>query len=674
MNSPSATESIQSTDDERHDHHDAGDTNDDSADELEAFELTAVVTGRPLPASFKRAQDDDVSSNRRVKARTSIDDMTTLHERAADESLEPATLQQLQMMSEQAHNPNATSRNLLELKTGGANFNGQHRDLDTLIALSLQGGTSGPPIGSTMPHNTLLGSSPAFAPASQQQPLPLPPFVNNNLLMEQSLRNQQQISQMLAQLGGSPHLDVSSAWGGAAHMDSSNPQLLQLALLQQQQQQAPSLLPSLSVQQQLDLLLAHGGGGTPSQTLNTNPRQNLGSSDLAALLRHANNNSDVQQANPLLLPVTNSVGPLLRGGIQAPSPDLAVPAHHPPVQLQQRQDTSKIDTSLTSDATAQSSPSPLGLPPCYQGPLEHWSAREFFTLGIDEDPNWLSEFHCFVRTDLVELFRAGHEDVKLRNNAIVLNQLGMRCRYCAHRMASGRSGRSSAFPSSLRQIYQSFTMMLRDHFSGCEAIPSHLLERFLELKDRPAQGATDSKRYWIYSAMKLGMMDTKRGIFMTEASRANGSTAAPFGTNPSKAWDDGHYASIPLVLPSDKPLITEFLYLVMSQVQPIRLLESECIGNRRSLRVGLPGFGCRYCCQHRRLGLCRMFPARRRTLPSKIADIFDHLRRCTLCPDNVKEQLLRMQHQLQAYQADRGSDRDFFDRVWSRLGHDGQSA
>ena len=27
-----------------------------------------------------------------------------------------------------------------------------------------------------------------------------------------------------------------------------------------------------------------------------------------------------------------------------------------------------------------------------------------------------------------------------------------------------------------------------------------LLDRFVMLKDKPAQGATDSKRYWIYSA------------------------------------------------------------------------------------------------------------------------------------------------------------------------------
>jgi hypothetical protein len=108
----------------------------------------------------------------------------------------------------------------------------------------------------------------------------------------------------------------------------------------------------------------------------------------------------------------------------------------------------------------------------------------------------------------------------------------------------------------------------------------------------------------------------------------------------------------------------------MSQTQLVRLTEAERIGNRRSLRLGLPGFGCKFCCEHRRLGLCRMFPARRRTLPSKVVDLYDHLRRCTVCPDKVKQELDRTyQHTNNGFQSDQGADREFFDHVWSRLGH-----
>lgn len=217
--------------------------------------------------------------------------------------------------------------------------------------------------------------------------------------------------------------------------------------------------------------------------------------------------------------------------------------------------------------------------------------------------------------------------------------------------------------------------MLRDHFGNCDAMPTPIQEKFRLLKDKPAQGATDSKRYWMYSATKIGMTDSTDGIMMTVQSRIAGARSPPFGTSDGQRWDDDVFRSVPLVLPSDRTLVSEFLFVLMSQVQPIRLMEAECIGNRRSLRVGLPGFGCRYCCENRRLGLCRMFPARRRTLPGKVNDVYDHLRRCSVCPESVKNHLERTKHQMNTgFHADQGGDREFFDRVWSRLGHESQAA
>lgn len=313
----------------------------------------------------------------------------------------------------------------------------------------------------------------------------------------------------------------------------------------------------------------------------------------------------------------------------------------------------------------------IELPPCTEGTIPPLKSRRTFPLGIDEDTNWLSEFHCFVREELIEVFQASHDDVKTRNTAITYNQIGLRCRYCAHMTGSARAGRSSAFPSSIRQIYQSFTMMLRDHFPNCEAITGDVGNRYTMLKDKPSQGATDSKRYWIYSGLKIGMADSKQGIFMTRETRREGLASLPFGLDPNNPWRDDAFAHVSLVSPSDRETITEFLVLLVSQVQPIRLTETECIGNRRSLRVGLPGFGCRYCCQQRRLGLCRMFPARRRTLPTKLFDFYDHIRRCPLCPSSVQVELISKKCLFDEKPAvDQGADREFFDRVWTLLGHD----
>jgi hypothetical protein len=129
--------------------------------------------------------------------------------------------------------------------------------------------------------------------------------------------------------------------------------------------------------------------------------------------------------------------------------------------------------------------------------------REVLPLSTSDDENWLSEFLCFVRSDCVEVFKASQEDVSARMNSkkVLIGQVGIRCRFCAHLPHRERTGRSSSFPSSLSRIYQSLTMMLRDHFTKCSAMPPQLNERYLTLKANASQGATDSKRYWIDSGM-----------------------------------------------------------------------------------------------------------------------------------------------------------------------------
>ena len=193
------------------------------------------------------------------------------------------------------------------------------------------------------------------------------------------------------------------------------------------------------------------------------------------------------------------------------------------------------------------------------------------------------------------------------------------------------------------------------------------------LKDKPSQGATDSKRFWTYSAQKIGLINSSEGLTISAESRLAGFRLDPFGIVPGERSVDESLSHIPLVLPSDRPFVAEFLFILLSQVQPIRLMESECIGNRRNLRVGMPGFGCRFCCRHRRFGLSRMFPARRRTLPGKINDLYVHLSRCNVCPPSVKDELETSRQRMEAgFQSDQGGTRDFFNRVWVRIGHDGE--
>lgn len=213
-------------------------------------------------------------------------------------------------------------------------------------------------------------------------------------------------------------------------------------------------------------------------------------------------------------------------------------------------------------------------------------------------------------------------------------------------------------------------MMLREHLNGqCEAFPDDIKQHFAKLKGQSAQSASDSKRYWIYAAQKLGMVDTPdTGIQMSPS--PDDIVMKPFGASDELEADlkvalaDN---TEPLVGEADKPVSADFTYTVVTQAVRVHLAASEKIGNRSCLTVGLPGLACLHCAKAGRSGLSRVFPARKRNLKTKVHDLYDHLRRCELTPTSVKEQL----------QATLSQDSDkkskvFYARLWRRLGHESE--
>ena len=300
----------------------------------------------------------------------------------------------------------------------------------------------------------------------------------------------------------------------------------------------------------------------------------------------------------------------------------------------------------------------------------HFSKRVCISLATGEDPNWLSELQCFVRGSLLEVCWASREDVAVRNASkkVSLNQVGIRCRFCAHKPAGARTQRSSAFPSSIPQLYQSFTMMLRDHFDKCTCVPSDVMEKYLSLKSSTCQGATEAKKYWSYAATKLGMVDSETGIIMNDSTRAAAKMIPAFGYVQGETAVTKTPTGDPVMLvkPEDQENVSEFLYTILSHFQKIKLLQSERKGNRKSLKVGLPGFGCRYCSEVGRFGMSRVFPARRRTLPVRIADMYDHICRCNVCPAGTKAELQRLRS---SETQDCAQEKRFLDEIWERMGH-----
>lgn len=156
------------------------------------------------------------------------------------------------------------------------------------------------------------------------------------------------------------------------------------------------------------------------------------------------------------------------------------------------------DSSSTADSNAV---------PVYRAP---------FPLGIQTDDLHLSIFFQFFRAECCEVFTASANEVKERKKTkhTELHQVGIRCAFCAHVPYEIRALRSSCYPSALSRIYQSVTMMVRDHFSVCSYIPADTRERYNRIKQNSQRmGNMKSRSYWIVAAKMIGIVEREDGLF-----------------------------------------------------------------------------------------------------------------------------------------------------------------
>ncbi|CAB9528003.1 expressed unknown protein [Seminavis robusta] len=314
---------------------------------------------------------------------------------------------------------------------------------------------------------------------------------------------------------------------------------------------------------------------------------------------------------------------------------------------------------LSLPQTARASPNPL----------DEEVARSklpCMPLASEEDHNWLSEFHTFVRNEIVEVCFATADDVAARNisQQVFLNQVGIRCKCCADMNPAEKAPRAMAFPSSIAQIYQSFTMMLREHFTRCSGMPEDIKEKIVALKQgKTAQGATNSKEFWEHSAKGLGMRDTEKGIIMTERTRAAAKSLLPYGADAAQQQLQKD-EPIQVIFDDEKEMAqSDYNFTLLRQVQRVHLHADECRGNRKTLQVGLPGLACKHCSLVGRMGQSRVFPVKKRTLSTKLEDMYQHLMRCTVCPSETKE-LLKIQRPTKI---DFSKERKLYSLVWTRV-------
>lgn len=337
-------------------------------------------------------------------------------------------------------------------------------------------------------------------------------------------------------------------------------------------------------------------------------------------------------------------------------------------------------------------------------------------LAMVTDKEWLTPLHCFVRRHCVEVFTASEAEVsapsKGKRKPIQVGQVGIRCPHCHSADNSKARERGSVYyPTTISSIYNATMNLLQRHLHSCTSVPGEIMRRYETLKADDARSGT-SKRYWIESALSLGLVDTPNGIRFSAleppplpsltrsqesmvdsirgqsarrnsndffSSSSNAVTEENSKTVPEQPGDAPTEQALtdtaPLTEPEDKAYSTAFSYHLLSQMQPCVFTEADRLGKRKGLPPGFPGLACRHCFGG--YGSGRFFPSSIKTLSdtSKTLNVLhNHMMRCRKCPPDVRETLekLRGSHDEERAKMKFGSQKAFFARIWDRL-HGGKS-
>jgi len=326
-------------------------------------------------------------------------------------------------------------------------------------------------------------------------------------------------------------------------------------------------------------------------------------------------------------------------------------------------------------------------PPCVEGALPICTQRTVLSLAIEDDKEWCSDLISFVRSELVEVFRASGEDVaaRIHNKRIVYHQVGIRCKFCAHLPRNERARRNATFPSSIDGIQQGVSMMMREHFFNCSGMPDRIMAVYKRKANQKMTAESASRKYWQQSARRLGLVETLEGImFYTDVQARQ---QPPLPSAPQLPLSPLPVAARPamdmleakhelLIEDVDRSLVPDYLYFLMSQAQRISLIELDREGTsqqkRSSLPIGMDGFGCRHCCNTTR-GENRFFPPKRRLFASRAKLLYKHIQQCPLCPREIKVciNLLKSAADRKAKSiVDEENEKAFYARIWARLhGH-----
>ena len=141
-----------------------------------------------------------------------------------------------------------------------------------------------------------------------------------------------------------------------------------------------------------------------------------------------------------------------------------------------------------------------------------------FSLAHADDQYNLSSHQQYLRLH-IQAFQASAEDVHTyvrgRNRPILIGQIGIRCRHCAHIKLSLREKGSTYYPAKIVGIYQAAQNMSTTHIQcgRCPHMPNAIKEHFKSLIATKASSNGAGRTYWAEKGRAIGLIDTERGIF-----------------------------------------------------------------------------------------------------------------------------------------------------------------
>jgi hypothetical protein len=167
------------------------------------------------------------------------------------------------------------------------------------------------------------------------------------------------------------------------------------------------------------------------------------------------------------------------------------------------------------------------------------------------------------------------------------------------------------------------------------------------------------------------MVDTSQGVRFARMPGYVGPAKSLSLKSPGRdQTEEADFEQQLVVRPEDKDLVTDYLYLLMEQMQTCQFTEEDRTGGRSKIKdneVGFPGMECSHC--EGRAGFGRYFPSSVSALSLANSDrnVYNHLKKCRRAPEQIKTELNRLQKDQTQSKNRRGLRKLFFNRIWSRM-------